>query len=496
MGKGVQETAEGRKGDKRPRGAAGQAARPRRQGRSPKESEPGINHADLLKAIGYYFPKFNGFLASLEDFRRKDRIYYPLHLLLVLAIVERICGNRSARQHDRDKREGHFADNILRLCGCQGLVGLLPHSDTIKYFLEKCAVSVLCGIPARMVSHLIRTKRLGGMYSAMAPVRGRPSLRVTVDGVHYATSLRPLPHSTHRTRRDGVTEYMLVALQATLVSPSGLRLPLMTEFIENPDGEYDKQDCELKAAKRLLLRLKQEFPHLRVTVLMDGLYLCEEIIKICKESGWNYSLTVTDRAPAFKAKAEEALAKSGRRARGKDPVTGFSRQVEWCNGVMHAFGKTTVRLNVIRMKSVNSKGDDVTLFYATNIFLHAKEDMALRVLDEVCRARWQIEESFDEQKHHGLWLEAAFGTRDNAGQNFYIIVQIASIIRTLMLHSNLFRRLQRHCNPGLAEDVFRKPALDWYVTVANFVERLKQSMICCRLSGLDISGWRLECDTA
>ncbi|MBP1583046.1 MAG: hypothetical protein J6866_03730, partial [Victivallales bacterium] len=82
------------------------------------------------------------------------------------------------------------------------------------------------------------------------------------------------------------------------------------------------------------------------------------------------------------------------------------------------------------------------------------------------------------------------------GQNFYIIVQIASIIRTLMLHSNLFRRLQRHCNPGLAEDVFRKPALDWYVTVANFVERLKQSMICCRLSGLDISGWRLECDTA
>jgi len=45
-------------------------------------------------------------------------------------------------------------------------------------------------------------------------------------------------------------------------------------------------------------------------------------------------------------------------------------------------------------------------------------------------------------------------------------------------------------NRILAESAFRKPALDWCVTVANFVEWLKQSVLFCRLNGLDISGWR------
>ena len=87
------------------------------------------------------------------------------------------------------------------------------------------------------------------------------------------------------------------------------------------------------------------------------------------------------------------------------------------------------------------------LLYATNIFLSGKEDKALRGLDEACRTRWQIEESFDSQKHHGPGLEAVLGTRGNTGQNHYLIVQIADIIRTFMLHSSLFRGLQLEENP-------------------------------------------------
>ena len=50
--------------------------------------------------------------------------------------------------------------------------------------------------------------------------------------------------------------------------------------------EYDKQDCELKAAKRLLGRLKDEFGRLRLIILLDGLYLCEDILNICRANGW------------------------------------------------------------------------------------------------------------------------------------------------------------------------------------------------------------------
>ena len=414
--------------------------------------------------------------------------------MILVCVIERVCGNRSNRQHDLDKREGTFVANVMRLAGCD--VGCLPHSDTLKYYMEGCGRRNLASIPPRMFGQLLRGRRAYGLLSEFAPVRGRPSFLVAVDGVHWHTSASPLKHSTRRTHQDGRVEYMYTALQATVVTPDGMRLPLMTEFIENPEGEYDKQDCELEAAKRLLGRLKKEFPMLRMTILMDGLYLCESIIRICVRNGWGFSATVTDHASAFKAKAEAEMARSGKRIAGDDPVTGVSRTVSWCNGVEHVFGETKVSLNVVREDTRNIRGEDVTLFYATSVFLHGKEDGVLHVLDRVCRARWQIEESFKEQKHHGLELEAVFGTRGNAGHNYYLIVQIAHIIRTFMLHSSLFRRLQQHCSDGRIRDTIRRPMLEWYGSIGNLVARLKISLLMNPLSDIDISGWRLECDTA
>ena len=424
-----------------------------------------------------------------------SRVVYPQSLLVLLCVIERILGNRSSRQHDLDKHEEAFVYNVMRLAGC-GEVGRLPHSDTMKYYMERSGREALASLPPRMFGSLLRGRRLGGLCSGTARVRGRPSYLVAIDGVHWHTSGSLLGNSTHRTRQDGRVEYMYHALQATVVTPDGRRFPLMTEFIENHAGEYDKQDCELQAAKRLLKRLKERFPRLRMTILMDGLYLCGPMIRLCRENKWGFSITVTDNAPAFRAKAEKAMAERGSHLECKDPATGFARTVSWCNNVRHTFGDGVENLNVIKMVSTNGKGEDVTLFYATSLFLHTKENGALQVLDRVCRARWQIEETFKEQKHHGLELEAVFGTRGNAGHNYYLIVQIAHIIRTFMLHSSLFRRLQRHCNPDRVRDTIRRPALAWYGSIANFVERLKRSMLTQHLSDIDISGWRLECDTA
>ncbi len=410
-------------------------------------------------------------------------------------MVERILGYVSGRRHDRDKAEKTFVANMMRLSLC--MTEYLPHSDTIRYFLKSCSVKELGKVPPRMFGHLLRTKRLNGLRSSAAPVNGEPSFLVAVDGVCWFTGGSPIAHSIHKTFQDGRTVYELTALQATVVSANGLRIPLMTEFIEN-DGtsDYDKQDCELKAAMRLLKRLKETFPHLRMTILMDGLYLCEAVVKACRQNKWNFSVTVTDGVPAFKREAEKAMKERGHHADGDDGKTNLRRKVRWCNKVEHKFGGTTVALNVIKMETTSDRGEDAVLFYATNIFLSGKEDKALRVLDEACRARWQIEESFDSQKHHGLGLEAVFGTRGNTGQNYYLIVQIADIIRTFMLHSSLFRRLQLEENPGWAKEPVRRPMLEWYGSLSNLVERLRCSFRTVPMSDLDISGWRLECDTA
>jgi hypothetical protein len=74
-------------------------------------------------------------------------------------------------------------------------------------------------------------------------------------------------------------------LEACLVGPQGIRIPFLTEFCENVgDGdEFTKQDCESKACKRLLERLRKAFPKLRIMAVMDGLYPNGPMMALCRK---------------------------------------------------------------------------------------------------------------------------------------------------------------------------------------------------------------------
>lgn len=428
-------------------------------------------------------------------------------LLISIMLTEMLAGGYASRRHDHDNKNHIFVDNMGRLAEC--VLERLPYSGTLKYFMEGIKPEILCKIRERMVDHLFRTKRVYGMRTEPHLTRDKKCFLVAIDGVHYHTSNRPIPHSTHRTHDDGRTEYMLCALEAALVCPGGIRIPLMTEFIENGEGEYDKQDCELKAAKRLLQQLKEKYPNMPFVILMDGLYLCGDILDICQNAHWDYSITITDRAKAFMRNADSALKHSSNREVGRDPKTGRTRTVEWVNFVKYNFSvgrlgegrdgkrKSEFKLNVIRMKTVNRRGETEMLYYATSLPLHSKDKEALDVLDMICRSRWQIEELFDTEKNHGLKLEKAFGTRGYAGLNYYLLVQIAEIIRTVVIvHSNLFRRLQQMANKEEIKDTIQAPMLKWYGTLECLAECIRKSLTVRPLNKLDRDVKRLVYDTA
>ena len=166
MDKGIQRDTEDHKGDKRACGAAHKAPGPRRKGRRPKEAEPGINDCDLFRVIDYYFHDLVAWLRGLEDFRRKNSVYYPQALLILLCIIERICGNSSCRQHDLDKHERPFISNVMRLAGCD--TEYLPHSDTMRYYLERCRRENLASIPPRMFGQLLHERQVYGLRSKVA----------------------------------------------------------------------------------------------------------------------------------------------------------------------------------------------------------------------------------------------------------------------------------------------------------------------------------------
>lgn len=61
-----------------------------------------------------------------------------------------------------------------------------------------------------------------------------------------------------------------------------------TEWIENPDQEYQKQDCELKAFKRLAVKLKKWYPRFDRSIVADGLYPNQTFFNICRNNQWHF----------------------------------------------------------------------------------------------------------------------------------------------------------------------------------------------------------------
>ena len=97
------------------------------------------------------------------------------------------------------------------------------------------------------------------------------------------------------------------ALEAKLVLADNIVVSVMTEFVENKDGEWEKQDCERKACKRLMKRLKEMFPNLRICIGADSLYANKPFFQACEEYHWRYIVRFKEGSIPTVAQECEAL---------------------------------------------------------------------------------------------------------------------------------------------------------------------------------------------
>ena len=72
-----------------------------------------------------------------------------------------------------------------------------------------------------------------------------------------------------------------MALEAKIITPNGLVLPVFTEWIITKDGAI-VLDCELNAIKRLCANLKRNLPKRDICLVLDELYPREPLFSICE----------------------------------------------------------------------------------------------------------------------------------------------------------------------------------------------------------------------
>ena len=297
----------------------------------------------------------------------------------------------------------------------------IPYWETINNYLERIEPIEMQDVIYDLVRHLIRCKSFDGARIS------KRFWQVVLDGTQLVSSRSELDGAyTFKVHNKGseneYKEYCYYVLEAKLVLAENIYVSIMSEFVENVEEEYKKQDCERKAAERLMTRLKEKFPRLPICISGDSLYACESVFRTCEENHWAYLIRFKKGSIPSVQEEKEALSK----------IQGHQREIT-VNDVKCIFDYVTgidyrgFKLNYAHYDENNA---EKVFDFLTNLPVSQK---TVEKIIAWGRRRWGIENrGFNDQKNHGFYLEHLFSKNYWAMKNHYYLIQIAHMISQIV----------------------------------------------------------------
>ena len=375
------------------------------------------------------FADFWDALDSIEDPRHPDRLRYPLTQVLCLATLMFACRISSRRELDRVSDDACFVENLCRFSGTRTSTAMV--SEQMVNVFKAVEVDQLATVQPKLIKALVKDKRLQDAY-----VLGH--LAVCSDGTGiFASSNYHCDECLTQEHQDGTVTYMHNMLEAKVLCANGMALSLMSEPIKNPSGgSYDKQDCEAKAFKRLLPRIKDQFPRQPFVHLLDSLYAQGPVFAalaaakhqfICCFKRGSIPTLYDEAFELLKLHPDNKLAVRTQ-VSGKGDVR---QDFRWLDNLEYK-GTT---MGFVHCQETDKEGNVTTYAWLTSF------DVTQENVQEIARAgrmRWKIEnEGFNEQKN-GYDMEHFCNCNDfNAMLCLYLILQIAHMFMQLLAKSNL-----------------------------------------------------------
>jgi Transposase DDE domain len=240
-----------------------------------------------------------------------------------------------------------------------------------------------------------------------------------------------------RHHRNGTTTYSHHLLGAVLIHPDQREvMPLMPEPIIKQDGR-DKNDCERNAAKRFIVKLRRDHPHLKLIVTEDSLSSNAPHIRTLQNHDLHYILGVKegDHSYLFEHVAQAERAGRVTYYDRDDPETGLRHRFRFVSDLPLNEANADVRVNFLECWEWD--GDKVQHFsWVTD--LRVNKGTVYQIM-RGGRARWRIEnETFNTLKNQGYHFEHNFG---HGYQHLSVVFAL------LMMLAFLIDQVQQLCCP-------------------------------------------------
>jgi hypothetical protein len=215
-----------------------------------------------------------------------------------------------------------------------------------------------------------------------------------------------------------------------------MSLTMGFEPIENHTDrkEYDKNDCELNAGKRLLKNLRSAYPKRTFCITGDNLFSAANFIQQIKSYGWSFIITAKpERNKELFSMYDYVYEK--KRSTNFFDKNGHQHHYEWANQIplkLETNLSKQVLVNLLEYTEINANGE--VIYYnswATDILLKNEN---VKEIAKGGRARFQIENcTFNEQKTRGYNIEHNFGHFGNLPNVFFGLAQIAHLFSQLFV---------------------------------------------------------------
>jgi hypothetical protein len=436
--------------------------------------------ADYPKTFKQRFPDLLSAFSRLPDTRKAQGREYRIDEIMMGGLSLFLFKEGSRNSLNNHRADGYFTANYFQMFGMK-----LPHQDAVSDVLCELNNQKLEQIKMDSMSRLFEQKwlreyRLAGKYYLVA-----------IDATGIVSFDKPhCEHCLTKKSKNGKITYFHYVLEAKLITPNGLAISLATEWIENPAGEFNKQDCERKAFIRLAKKLRKQYPRLPICILADGLYPYENAFKTCEEYEWKFIFVLQE--DSLKTVQEELIL-----TRRSKPATEFhttnkgwrikqeyryQTDIEYHKKYTLNWIQCLETKNKIikqKTKAPNPPPQDsepkpppqTSCFeYVTNIKPDRKN---VHEIGSAGRLRWKIEnEGFNTQKCNDYELEHKYCRKSYNGlKNYYTLLQIAHAINQLIekgkciteilkmrhketLH-NLWSKLKHYmifCKPKISDD--------------------------------------------
>jgi len=397
--------------------------------------------AQFLDAIRSHLPGLMESLSKIEDYRNPNKIEHQLTMVLLYGILCFVLQMSSRRQANRELTGpvllGHLHELFPQMES-------IPHQDTLNRILSRIDVEQIQAAHLQMIRRLIRNKKFERWL-----VAGRYLL--VFDGTQKAVRRNQVSEQWLQRRINAGTDkqntqYYVYVLEASIAFPNGFTLPLMSEFLNYAEGDTDndKQDCELRAFKRMARRVKSTFPRLPIMVLLDGLYPNGPVFQTCRDYHWQFMIVLkNDSLPSV---WEEFNGLSRLEPDQQTDRTWSNRRQHfyWVNDIEYRFDTNDKKKQILHVvvceeswEEIDEEGNPIE-----NRSRHAwlsSEPLTKDNLHERCnlaaRHRWAIEEALLVEKHHGYSYEHLFSFDWNAMKGYHYLMHLAHALNVLAHYS-------------------------------------------------------------